>query len=150
MIKTINLMGSETKVMELGGDNTEIFNNGSETIYASTKPNIVIGGDDVITIPSGAIDGLYRTRGTIYLLGTGSVELRGIDQKITKTRGQSLSSGGGTGVSASYVDEKCGEILESANAYSDIKDSEVVVSVKEYADEKDAQTLNSTKNMPIN
>ncbi|MCM1168261.1 MAG: hypothetical protein NC401_19930 [Ruminococcus sp.] len=117
MVKTINLNGSEIRVTELGGDNTEIFNNGSGTIYASKLPNISAGGDDVIAIPPGAIDGLYGTRGTVYLLGSGSVEVRGVDHKITKARGQSAATGGG--VSQSYVDEKCGEVLENANAYSD-------------------------------
>lgn len=84
MIKTINLMGSEMMVTKLGGDNTEIFNNSEGTIYASKLSNITIGGDEVIAILAGVIDGLYGTHGTLYLLGTGSVELRGVDHKITK------------------------------------------------------------------
>lgn len=139
MIKTINLTGSEMRVTELGGDNTEIFNNSNGIVYASKLPNITIGGDEVIAIPAGAIDGLYGTRGTVYLLGLGSVELRGVDHKITKSRGQSAASAGGAGVPSSYVDEKCNEILDNANAYADIRDSEVLVSVKEYADSLNAE-----------
>ena len=137
MVKTINLTGSEIKVTELGGDNTEIFNNGSGIIYASKLPNITVGGDDVIAIPAGAIDGLYGTHGTIYLLGTGGVELRGVDHMITKTRGQAMAVGGG--ISENYVDEKCNEILDIAKTYADVKDSEVIVSVKEYADSLNAE-----------
>lgn len=135
MIKTINLNGSEMKITELGGDNTEIFNNSNSVVYASKLPNITVGGDEVIAIPAGAIDGLYGTHGTVYLLGTGSVELRGIDHKVTESR----VSASGTGVSSSYVDEKCNEILENANAYAAVKDSEMLVSAKEYADSLNAE-----------
>lgn len=145
MIKTINLTNTETKITELGGDNTEIINNSSGIVYASKMPNITVGGDDVIAIPAGSIDGLYGTHGTVYILGSGSVELRGVDHHIAKARGQAATDISGTGVSASYVDEKCSEILKNANAYTDIKNSDVVVSVKEYTDEKNAQTLDSVK-----
>lgn len=118
MIKTINLNGSEIKVTELGGDNTEVFNNGNSTVYASKQPNITAGGDEVIAIPAGAIDGLYGTHGTVYLFGTGSVELRGVDHKIVKVRSASVISGN-IDILESYVNEKCGEVLNSANTYSD-------------------------------
>lgn len=137
MIKTINLTGSEMKITELGGDNTEIFNNSSSIVYASKLPNITVGGDEVIAIPAGAIDGLYGTRGTVYLLGSGSVELRGVDHKITESRGQ--SSGDGLGVFADYVDDKFAETLDIAKTYTDVKDSEVIVNVKEYADSLNAE-----------
>jgi len=133
MIKTVNLTGSEIKVTELGGDNTEIFNNGKETIYASKLPNITVGGDDVIAIPAGATDGLYGTGGTLYLFGSGNVELRGNDKEIIiRTRGQ--SNGDSLGVFADYVDDKSSETLDIAKTYTDVKDSEVIVNVKEYAD----------------
>lgn len=139
MIRTINLNSSEIKVTGLGGDNTEIFNNSCDTVYASRLPNIVVGGDEVIAIPAGAIDGLYGTHGTVYLLGTGSVELRGVDYKITKSRGQIIAGNGGTGVSSNYVDEKCSMILGSAKAYADEKNSETLESAKQYADSLNAE-----------
>lgn len=139
MIKTINLNGSEIKVKELGGDNTEIFNNSSGIVYASKLPNITIGGDEVIAIPAGAIDGLYGTHGTVYLLGTGSIELRGVDHKITKIRGQAMSAGGSSGISESYIDERCDRMLNIAKTYADAKDTEILVSVKEYADSVNAE-----------
>lgn len=144
MIKTIKLNGSEIKVTGLGGDNTEIVNNGSETIYASKLPNITAGGDDVISIPTGGIDGLYGTRGTVYLLGSGNVEVRGVDHKISKVRCSKIINGGGS-ITENYVDEKCSAVLDNANAYADAKDSEIVVSLKEYADGKGADTLSSAK-----
>lgn len=137
MIKTINLTGSEVKVTELGGDNTEIFNNSSGIVYASKLPNIAVGGDDVIAIPTGAIDGLYGTHGTVYLLGTGSVELRGVDHKITENRSQ--SSGSSLGIFADYVDDKTNEALDIAKTYADVKDSEVLVNAKEYANSLNAE-----------
>lgn len=111
MIKTINLTGTEIKVTELGGDNTEIFNNGDNTVYASKLPNITPGGDNVIAIPAGAIDGLYGTHGTVYLLSEGEVELRGGDQPVTKSRG--------TGISPGVLSRKCAETLDVANAHAD-------------------------------
>lgn len=116
MIKTINLNGSEIKVTELGGDNTEIINNSSGIVYASKLPNISAGGDEVIAIPAGAIDGLYGTRGTVYLLGSGNVELRGTDHKITETRGQ--SAGGGLGIVQGYIDSGDAAALAEAREYA--------------------------------
>lgn len=137
MIKTINLTGAEVKITELGGDNTEIINNSNGVVYASKLPDITIGGDEVIAIPAGAIDGLYGTHGTVYLLGTGSVELRGVDHKITESRSQSAE--GGLGVVRDYIDSKDDEVLEIAKTYADVKDSEVLVNVKEYADSLNAE-----------
>ncbi len=123
MIKTINLTGSEMKVTELGGDNTEIINNSTGTVYASKLPNIAVGGDDVIAIPAGAIDGLYGTHGTVYLLGTGSVELRGVDHKITEARSQPIS--GSIGVVQDYIDTKDTATLAAAHKYADLIKSEL-------------------------
>ncbi len=117
MIKTINLTGSETKVTALGGDNTEIINNGTGTVYASKLPNITVGGDNVIAIPAGSIDGLYGTCGTVYLLGNGSVELRGVDHKITETRSQSVD--GSIEVVRDYIDSKNSATLAAAQSYAD-------------------------------
>lgn len=123
MIKTINLNGYEIKVTELGGDNTEIINNGSGIVYASKLPNIKVGGDEVIAIPAGAIDGLYGTHGTVYLLGTGSVELRGVDHKITESRSQSVD--GGVGLVQDYIDSRDAEILGNAKEYADSLNAEI-------------------------
>lgn len=133
MIKTINLNGSEVKVTELGGDNTQIFNNSGNTLYASKMPNITVGGDNVIAVPAGAIDGLYGTRGTVYLLGSGSVEVRGVDHKIANVRGATVINENG-GVTEANVNKKCDAVLDSAKAYADEKDSKTLESAKEYAD----------------
>lgn len=138
MIKTINLTGSEVKVTELGGDNTEIFNNGSGVIYASKLPNITAGGDEVIAIPAGAIDGLYGTHGTVYLLGTGSVELRGVDHKIANVRGATVINENG-GVTEADVEKKCDAILDDAKSYADEKDDEMLETAKEYVNSLNAE-----------
>lgn len=94
-ITTVNLDGSELKVDGLGGQNTAILNRSGGTVYASAFPNIVPEGDNVIGIAAGERDGLYDTHGTVYLLGTGKVELRGTDYAINFSKPSSSSSGGG-------------------------------------------------------
>ncbi len=123
MIKTINLTGSEIRVVDLGGDNTEILNNGSKTIYASKQPNIKAGGDNVISIPAGSIDGLYGTHGTVYLLGSGSIELRGVDHKITKSRSGSAEAS--LGLIQEYIDSNDSAVLSAAAKYTDLLNSEL-------------------------
>lgn len=93
-IKTINLTGSEVAV-KVGGGNSEIKNNGTETIYASAASGIVAGADGVVSIPAGASVTVTDTRGTVYILGTGSVEVVGKDfvAPVFKT---AAAAGGGT------------------------------------------------------
>ena len=93
-IKTINLTGAEVAVI-VGGGNSEIRNNGTETIYASAASGIVAGADGVVSIPAGASVTVTDTRGTVYILGTGSVEVVGKDfvAPVFKT---AATSGGGT------------------------------------------------------
>lgn len=92
-IKTVTLNGSETKVDGLSGQNTIIINKSSGAVYASNSPGIVPEADGVIEIPAGGRDGLYGTHGTLYLSGSGKVELRGTD--YSELGGGSLSTGTG-------------------------------------------------------
>lgn len=94
-IKTINLTGSEVAV-KVGGGNSEIKNNGTETIYASAASGIVAGADGVVSIPAGASVTVIDTRGTIYILGTGSVEVVGKDFVAPVFKSAATSGGGGT------------------------------------------------------
>lgn len=94
-IQTATLNGSELKVEGLGGQNTAIFNKSDSAIYASAYPNIVPEDDGVIEVPAGVRDGLYGTNGTVYLLGTGKVELRGTDYSVNFKRPSSSKGGGG-------------------------------------------------------
>ncbi len=94
-IKTVVLNGTELKVEGLGGQNTAIINKSGGTVYASVNPNIVPEGDNVIEIAAGDRDGLYNTNGTLYLLGTGKVELRGTDYAINFRKPSRSADGGG-------------------------------------------------------
>lgn len=94
-IKTINLTGSEAAV-KVGGGNSEIKNNGTETIYASASNGIVAGADGVVSIPAGSSVTVRDTRGTVYILGTGSVEVVGKDDTVPVFKTAATSGGGGT------------------------------------------------------
>lgn len=91
-IKTINLTGSEVAV-KVGGGNSEIKNNGTDTIYASASSGIVAGADGVVSIPAGASVTVRDTRGTVYILGTGSVEVVGKDDAVPVFK--AAAAGGG-------------------------------------------------------
>ena len=76
--KTINLAGSEVEV-KLSGQNCDIRNDGTDTVYASRRANVAGGADGVVSIPAGQAVKLLDTCGTVYLNGTGSVLLCGND-----------------------------------------------------------------------
>lgn len=77
--KTIVLTGEEIRADYSGGTNAWLRNDGTATVYASTAPGVTAGADGVVSIPAGQavrIDGACRT---VYLLGTGSIQLVGSD-----------------------------------------------------------------------
>ena len=77
--KTIALTGAEIRADYSGGTNAWLRNDGTATVYASTAPGVTAGADGVVSIPAGQavrIDGACRT---VYLLGTGSIQLVGSD-----------------------------------------------------------------------
>lgn len=92
--KTINLTGTEQEI-RLSGQNCDIRNDGTDTVYASGEPNITAGADGVMSIPSGQAAKLLGCNGTLYLLGTGSVQLCGNDyaEQVFKC----APAGGGSG-----------------------------------------------------
>lgn len=118
MVKTVFLNGSEINVSGPDGDNAEIHNFGTGTVYASKFPNITADADNVIAVSSGAIDGLSGTGGTVYLLGKGKVQVNFTDEKITRTS-VSYAAGNGSGVMQEYVDEKDADTLAAAKEYAD-------------------------------
>ena len=77
--KTIALTGAEISVNYSGGTNAWLRNDGTTVVYASTTPGITAGADGVVSIPAGQAAANYGTCGTVYLLGTGSVQLVGSD-----------------------------------------------------------------------
>ncbi|MBD5384138.1 MAG: hypothetical protein HDR72_03960 [Ruminococcaceae bacterium] len=134
--KTVILNGREVKLSDYDGDNVEIHNFGNSMVYASKFPNIAADADNVIAVSPGAIDGLAGAHGSVYLLGTGKVQVTFTDEKITKTAVAAQSTGNSdvTGVSQEYVDEKDSETLVSAKEYTDSMDAETLSAAKDYAD----------------
>ena len=95
--KTINLAGSEAEV-KISGQNCDIRNDGTDTIYVSRKANVAGGADGVVSIPAGQAVKLLDTCGTVYLLGTGSVQLCGNDYGYPVFKTSATASGEGGGV----------------------------------------------------
>ena len=95
--KTIVLTGEEIRADYSGGTNAWLRNDGTATVYASAAPGVTAGADGVVSIPAGQavrIDGACRT---VYLLGTGSIQLVGSDYTACPFK-VSTSTGGESGV----------------------------------------------------
>lgn len=95
MIKTVILDGAEMRVTGLGGQNTMIVNFGGAMLYASVRPDIVPDGKGAAAISAGGAMNLRDTNGTVYLLGTGKVQIEGTDYG-TVDIGMPSASGGYT------------------------------------------------------
>lgn len=94
--KTIALSGAEVKVTFSGG-NAWLRNDGASAVYASKTAGITAGADGVISIPAGGSAPVYGANGTVFLLGSGSVQLIGSDYATNPFVGDSF--GGGAGIS---------------------------------------------------
>lgn len=107
MIRTVTLNGEELRIDGLSGQNTIIINKGSSAVYASNAPGIAPEADGVIEIPAGGRDGLYGTHGTLYLSGSGKVELRGTDySELCGGFTSTGTDGGSSGDTDGYVATK--------------------------------------------
>lgn len=91
MNMTISLAGSEVKA-EFSGANAWLRNDGTDVIYAAAKPGITAGADGVVAIPAGQSAPVYGANGTVWLLGTGSVQLIGSDYSTNPFK-SSVTSG---------------------------------------------------------
>ncbi len=121
-IKTVTLNGGELKVEGINGQNTIITNRGTSTVYASTRANVTPDGDGTAAIPPGWIMNLHGTNGTVYLLGTGKVQLKGTDVSWLPISAGGSGGGGGSsgdGVSQAYVDDADALTLKAAKDYTD-------------------------------
>ena len=94
--KTITLTGAEIRADYSGGMNAWLRNDGTATVYASTAPGVTACADGVVSIPAGQAAAIYGTCGTVYLLGTGSVQLVGSDYTACPFK-TSASAQGGSG-----------------------------------------------------
>ena len=124
MIKTITLSGAEQKVSGIGGFNAVVHNIGIETVYVSRFPNVSADADNVAMIPAGAAKLISSTNGTVYLLGTGKVEVTGQDYESVNFKlpssGESGGGGGSTGgVTEAFVNSKVTQGVSEAKAYAD-------------------------------
>ena len=121
-IKTVTLNGGELKVEGINGQNTIITNRGTSTVYASTRANVTPDGDGTAAIPSNSSMNLHGTNGTLYLLGTGKVQLKGTDVSWLPISAGGSGGGGGSsgdGVSQAYVDDADALTLKAAKDYTD-------------------------------
>ena len=91
---TIALTGTEVRTNFSGG-NAWLRNDSTDTVYAGKSAGITAGADGVVAVPAGQSAPVYGANGTVYLLGTGSVQLIGSDYSTNpfKTSAQSGGSG---------------------------------------------------------
>ena len=93
--KTIALSGTEIRADYSGGTNAWLRNDGTAAVYASGAPGITAGADGTVSIPAGQSVGVYGANGTVYLKGTGSVQLIGSDYSTNPFRNSAASGGSG-------------------------------------------------------
>lgn len=91
---TISLTGSEVRA-DFHGANAWLRNDGTSVIYASKNADISAGADGVVSIPAGGSAPVYDAQGTVYIKGSGSVQLIGSNYAVNpfKTSAQSGGSG---------------------------------------------------------
>lgn len=118
MTKTVVLDGTAQRITGLEKNNTLVINNSNGPVYASNQSNIEAFADDVIEIPAGARDTVVGTNGTVYLLGSGRVELRGVDYVGFKM--PPSSKGGGGGALSVYAGARISSV--SAIAVTEMED----------------------------
>ena len=100
--KTIALSGAEVKVTFSGG-NAWIRNDGASAVYAAKTAGVTAGADGVVSIPAGGSAPVYGANGTVFLLGSGSVQLFGSDYATNPFAGDSSGGGAGTSTNAAGI-----------------------------------------------
>lgn len=118
-IKNVTLSGDEIEV-KISGQNCDIRNDGTDTIYASTMPNIVAGADGVISIPAGGTFFMEDVFGKVYIKGSGAATLVGTDSHPVF---KSAAAGGGGG-SSSSVDQIARDAINVHSSNSNIHHTE--------------------------
>ena len=111
--KTITLSGEEIKVEYSGGCNAWLRNDGTAAVYASGAPGITAGADEVVSILAGKGAVIYGANGTVYLKGTGSVQLVGSDYSECPFYDSAASGGSG-------ADEQARAAIEAHAGNADI------------------------------
>lgn len=99
-------------------------NLGDSTLYVSSNPNMIAGGDDVSELPPKSSTAIETTAGVVYILGAGKVEIHNTDSKFCPFKGVIMVSGGGdsmkgTSFSTSISGEVGQEITACLYSYED-------------------------------
>lgn len=102
--KTIALTGAEIRADYSGGTNAWLRNDGTATVYASTAPGVTAGADGVVSIPAGQAAAIYGACGSVYLLGTGSVQLVGSDYTACPFKTAALGGSGADSVARAAIE----------------------------------------------
>ena len=97
---TITLAGSEEKA-EFSGSNAWLRNDSTDTVYAAKSAGVTAGADGVVAVPAGQSAPVYGANGTVFLLGTGSVQLIGSDYSTNPFKTSAQSGGSGYNESSS-------------------------------------------------
>ena len=88
-IKTVTTVGGVTPVYF--GDYSPRFywfkNLSGSTLYVSSNPNMIVGGDDVSELPPKSSTSIETTTGVVYVLGAGKVEIHNTDSKFCPFKG---------------------------------------------------------------
>jgi len=95
MIKTVTLEGAELRVSGLGGQNAVVKNLSAKPVWASNFADISPGADNVCEIPAGGGEVLLNVDGTVYLFGTGTVQVTGTDYSTVNFKMPSSGTSGG-------------------------------------------------------
>ena len=115
--KTIALSGAEVKVTFSGG-NAWLRNDGASAVYAAKTAGVTAGADGVVSIPAGGSAPVYGANGTVFLLGSGSVQLIGSDYATNPFACDSSGGGAGTSTNAAGIVTLDG--LQGGVPFSDI------------------------------
>ena len=105
---TIVLTGAEIRADYSGGTNAWLRNDGTATVYASTAPDVTVGADGVVSIPAGQSVGVYGANGTVYLMGTGSVQLIGSDYSTSPFKASAQGGSGADSVARAAIEAHAG------------------------------------------
>ena len=115
--KTVILSGVEKEV-SLSGCNCDIRNDGISTVYISRSPGIQEDADGVMSVPAGQAVKYIGISGSVYLLGSGKVQLCGNDYIESVFNITAASSGdGGT------IDQTARDAINLHESNSDIHTS---------------------------
>lgn len=111
-IKTVTTVGGVNPVY-FGNYSSRFYwfkNLSDSTLYVSSNPNMIVGGDDVSELQPKSSTAIETTAGVVYVLGAGKVEIHNTDSKFCPFRGVTVVSGGEDSVKSTHF-----EIVETVD-----------------------------------